>query len=138
MPSWSGGCCRRRRRATASQWLPDWTQVRRELRRKAMTLMLVWEEHKEAYPRGDPMSGTGSGRRHLLVMRQEHGAGEKTLVDYAGCMVVVVDRETGEMPHAQVFFAELGGVELHVRRHDHRVQRDPRGAGVRPRSALRR
>ena len=42
------------------------------------------------------------------VMRQEHRAGEKMFVDYAGRTVAVVDRETGEIRQAQVFVAVLG------------------------------
>ena len=41
-------------------------------------------------------------------MRQEHRAGEKMFVDYAGQTVAVVDRETGEERQAQVFVAVLG------------------------------
>ena len=43
-----------------------------------------------------------------VVMRQEHRAGEKMFVDYAGQTVPMVDRETGEERHAQVFVAVLG------------------------------
>ena len=41
-------------------------------------------------------------------MRQEHRAGEKLFVDYAGRTVAVVDRHTGELRQAQVFVAVLG------------------------------
>ena len=42
-------------------------------------------------------------------MRQEHTAGEKLFVDYAGQTVpVVVDRATGEVEMAQIFVAVLG------------------------------
>ena len=43
-----------------------------------------------------------------VVMRQEHRAGEKMFVDYAGHTVPVVDRETGELREAQIFVAVLG------------------------------
>ena len=43
-----------------------------------------------------------------LVMRQEHRAGEKLFIDYAGQTVPVVDPETGEVRQAQVFVAVLG------------------------------
>ena len=43
-----------------------------------------------------------------LVMRQEHRAGEKLFIDYAGQTVPVVDRETGEVREAQIFVAVLG------------------------------
>ena len=41
-------------------------------------------------------------------MRQEHRAGEKLFVDYAGQTVPVVDRETGGERQAQIFVAVLG------------------------------
>ena len=41
-------------------------------------------------------------------MRQEHRAGEKLFVDYAGQTVPVQDRQTGEIRPAQVFVAVLG------------------------------
>ncbi|MCK5651695.1 MAG: IS21 family transposase, partial [Gemmatimonadetes bacterium] len=42
------------------------------------------------------------------VLRQEHKAGEKTFVDYAGQTVPVVDPETGEVREAQIFVGVLG------------------------------
>ena len=41
-------------------------------------------------------------------MRQDHKAGERMFVDYAGGSAPVVDRETGEVRQAQVFVAVLG------------------------------
>lgn len=41
------------------------------------------------------------------MLRQEHRAGEKLFVDYAGQTVPVVDPETGEVREAQVFVGVL-------------------------------
>jgi len=41
-------------------------------------------------------------------MRQNHKAGEKMFVDYAGQTVPIVDRQTGEVKKAQIFVAILG------------------------------
>jgi transposase len=41
-------------------------------------------------------------------MRQEHRAGEKLFVDYAGQTVPIIDRDTGEIRPAQIFVAVLG------------------------------
>ena len=41
-------------------------------------------------------------------MRQEHRAGEKLFVDYAGPTVPVIDRDTGEMRPASIFVGVLG------------------------------
>src|SRR3981081_652075 len=40
--------------ATTKDWrsLPDWPAVHRELRRKGVTLQLVWEEYRAAHPDG--------------------------------------------------------------------------------------
>lgn len=41
-------------------------------------------------------------------MRQQHRAGEKLFVDYAGDTVPVQDRDTGEVRQAMLFVAVLG------------------------------
>ena len=79
---------------------PDWTEVHRELPRKDVTLALLWEEYKAAHPQGLPYSRFCERYRAWAstldaVMRQEHRAGEKMFVDYAGLTVPVVERETG-------------------------------------------
>ena len=93
--------------------LPDWSEVHRELRRKSVTLSLLWQEYKETHPEGLQYSWFSDQYRAWagkldLVMRQDHRAGEKLFVDYAGQTVPVVDRETGEVRQAQVFVAVLG------------------------------
>ena len=97
----------------AERPLPDWSEVHRELRRKSVTLSLLWQEYKEPHPEGLQYSRFCEQYRAWaakldLVMRQEHRAGEKLFVDYAGQTVPVVDRETGAVRQAQVFVAALG------------------------------
>ena len=92
---------------------PDWVTVHQELRRKGMTLLLLWQEYKTAHPDGLRYSWfcqsyrLWSGKLNL-VMRQEHRAGEKLFVDYAGQTVPVTERATGEIRQAQIFVAVLG------------------------------
>jgi transposase len=43
-----------------------------------------------------------------LVLRQEHKAGEKVFVDFAGQTVPIVDPSTGEIRDAQIFVGVLG------------------------------
>ena len=93
--------------------LPDWGEIHTELRRKGVTLALLWEEYKSVYPEGYQYSRFcelyRSWRGALkLWMRQDHRAGEKLFVDYAGQTVDVVDAMTGEVKDAQVFVAVLG------------------------------
>jgi len=93
--------------------VPDWPEVQQELRRKGVTLALLWQEYKEKHPDGYQYSWfckqyeQWRGRIDL-VMRQEHLAGEKLFVDYAGMTMGIVDPETGEVKESQVFVAALG------------------------------
>lgn len=92
---------------------PEWSQVHQEMKRKGVTLQLLWMEYKEQYPDGYQYSQFCERyrlwRKHLQIsMRQEHRAGEKMFVDYAGPTLPVVDKDTGEVQHAQIFVAVLG------------------------------
>lgn len=76
--------------------LPDWAEIRQELTRKGVTLLLLWEEYKAIHPDGLQYSQFCDRYRAWagkldLVMRQQHRAGEKLFVDYAGQTVPVVD-----------------------------------------------
>lgn len=92
---------------------PDWSYVHAELRRKGVTLSLLWEEY-----RGVHSDGYGYSRYCELytrwegklspVMRQRHPAGERLFVDYAGHTMDVVCPKTGEVRTAQIFVATLG------------------------------
>jgi len=91
---------------------PDWEQIHRELRRKSVTLQLLWLEYKREHPNGYQYSRFCDRYRRWsatldVVMRQTHRAGEKMFVDFAGQTVPVVDRATGEIRQAQVFVAVL-------------------------------
>jgi len=93
--------------------LPDWKYIHAELRRKGVTLQLLWLEYKEAHPDGFQYSRFCDLFRQWKaaldpVLRQEHKAGEKTFVDYAGQTVPVEDAETGEIREAQIFVGVLG------------------------------
>ncbi len=93
--------------------LPDWSTINRELKRKGVTLFLLWQEYRAQHPQGYQYSWfcehyrAWQGRLDV-VMRQDHRAGEKLFVDYAGQTVPVVDRLTGELRQAQIFVAVLG------------------------------
>ena len=72
---------------------PDWVEVHRELKGKGVTLELLWDEYKAANPDGYQYSTFCQHYRRWrnrldVVMRQDHRAGEKLFVDYAGkcCM----------------------------------------------------
>jgi len=93
--------------------LPEWNQIHAELRRKGVTLQLLWLEYKAVHPNGYQYSRFCDLYREWKgaldpVLRQEHKAGERTFVDYAGHTVSVVDPETGEVRQAQIFIGVLG------------------------------
>jgi transposase len=97
----------------AGRPVPDWAGVDRELRRKGVTLLLLWEEYRSGnanalgYSRFCELYRAWCGAA-ALRMRQVHKAGEKLFVDYAGLTVPIVDRTTGESHPAQIFVAALG------------------------------
>lgn len=97
---------------------PDWTVVHAELKRKHVTLQILWDEYIALNPEGYRYSrfcqlyraweGTLS-----LSMRQTYLGGEKLFVDYAGDTVpVVIDRHTGEIRQAHIFVAVMGASSL--------------------------
>jgi transposase len=98
---------------------PDWADIHRELKRKSVTLFLLWQEYKAAEPDGFQYSWFCQGYRRWagkldLVMRQSHRAGEKLFVDYAGQTMAVVDPHSGEVHDAEIFIAVLGASNLHL------------------------
>lgn len=92
---------------------PDWQRVHNELRRKGVTLELLWQEYKAEQADGFQYSAFCDHYRHWrcrlsLTMRQTHTPGEKLFIDYAGQTVPVTDGTTGEIRQAQIFVAVLG------------------------------
>lgn len=94
---------------------PDWSQVHKELRsNKHVTLQLLWIEYRQAHGQ-DGYSYSRFCERYRawhssidLVMRQEHKAGEKTFIDFAGDGIEIADPHTGEIKKAELFVAVLG------------------------------
>ena len=93
--------------------VPDWAKVHEELKRRGVTLMLLWEEH-----RGECAGGHGYShfcelysqwrKRLSPIMRQTHLAGDKLFVDWAGDTLPIIDPMTGEVHEAHLFVAALG------------------------------
>ncbi len=92
---------------------PDWACVHRELRKKSVTLDLLWQEYKADHPDGYRYSWfckqyrTWVGKLSV-TMRQTHTPGEKLFVDYAGQTIPIIDGLGGEIRQAQLFVAVLG------------------------------
>ncbi len=93
--------------------LPDFGKVHQELKRKGVTLMLLWYEYQQQHPDGYSYSRycelyqSFTGKRNP-GMRLTHRAGEKLFVDYSGLTMQWTDKTTGEIHRAQIFVAVLG------------------------------
>jgi transposase len=92
---------------------PDLQWIHKELKRKGVTLLLLWYEYRSHYPDGYGYSRFCAMYREFLgklnpVMRITHHAGEKLFVDYSGLTVPWIDKETGVIHKAEIFVAVLG------------------------------
>ena len=93
---------------------PDFAHIHQELKRKGVTLQLLWEEYAAAHPAGAYRYSQfcfhyGRFRDSLKrSMRQLHRAGEKLFLDYCGNTVPIIDAGSGELRAAQIFVAVLG------------------------------
>ena len=94
--------------------LPDWSYIHKELRLKGVTRQLLWIEYKEENPNGYQYSQFCDKYReweksHRLSLRQNHIAGEKMFLDFSGLKIPYLNSKTGEVRHAELFVAVLGG-----------------------------
>jgi transposase len=101
-------------RAASPRPEPEWKTIHEQLQRhRHLTLRLLWEEYRQVNPEGFRYSWFceryQQWRRQLdVVLRQEHKAGEKMFVDWAGATMPVYDSTTGEAWPASLFVAVLG------------------------------
>ena len=101
------------REEAAARPVPDWRVVDKEMRRKSVTLALLWEEYRAVHPDGFGYSWfceTYAGFRSRLrpSLRQSHAAGEKVFVDFAGDTIDVADPITGEVRPMKLFVGAMG------------------------------
>ena len=93
--------------------LPDLAWIHKELKRKGVTLLLLWYDYRSQNANGYSYSQFCEHYRRFSgklkpSMRITHYAGEKLFVDYSGLTVAWVDKETGLIQEAEVFVAVLG------------------------------
>jgi transposase len=94
--------------------VPDFPYVHQELKRRGVTLQLLWEEycgaHGEHAYRYAQFCELYRRYRGSLArsMRQVHRAGEKLFIDYSGDKATVIDASTGQVRSAEIFVAVLG------------------------------
>lgn len=90
--------------------MPDYGHIHQELRRKGVTLMLLWEEYQAENAERQTYRYTqfcthykAFTQRLKRSMRQVHAAGEKLFIDYAGPTIALSDGT-----RANIFVAALG------------------------------
>ena len=99
--------------AQEKRQMPSMEYLYQELKKKGVTLQLLWHEYKEANPDGYQYSRFCYHYQQWvqkldLCLRQEYRAGGKLFVDYAGQTMEITDPETGEIQEIQIFVATLG------------------------------
>ena len=92
---------------------PDVEYIDKEIRKRGVTYLLLWQEYKEQHPDGYGYTQFKKiyhkYRKKLNPsMRQIHLNGEKLFVDYSGVTVPIYDNKTGVITKAQIFVAVLG------------------------------
>ena len=90
--------------------VPDYGRIHQELRKKGVTLMLLWEEYQAEYADRQTWRYTQFCEHYRLFakqlkrsMRQIHRAGEKLFIDFAGPTIALADGSS-----AHIFVAALG------------------------------
>jgi transposase len=91
---------------------PDTEYVFYEMKKKGVTLMLLWEEYKELHPEGIMYTQfceryKNFKKNNRLTMHIEHRAGQEMQIDWAGQTLKYVDTATGELKAALIFVAVL-------------------------------
>ncbi len=105
---------RGRRAGRENRPAPDFVALHRQFQKhKHLTLQLLWEEYRAQEPEGYGYSrfceldSAWKGTQDV-VLRQEHRAGEKLFVDWAGAKIPVHHRKAGEIDSASLFVAVMG------------------------------
>jgi transposase len=93
--------------------LPDWPTIHKELGRKSVTLLLLWQEYRQTYPEGYGYSRFCQLYQRWAgtldpVLRQVHLPGEKLFVDWAGQTVPIHNAADGSVSAGHLFVAVLG------------------------------
>ena len=91
----------------------DMVYIHNELRSQHVTLQLLWEDYRGHTPEGYSYSQYCQLYRdwrgkQAVSLRQEHRAGEKLFVDYAGDTIPIHDPITGAVTPGHLFVAVLG------------------------------
>lgn len=100
-------------KASSAKSRIDFTSIHEELRRKGVTLELLWQEYASQDEK--PLSYSRYcyyyrewKERQKRSMRQAHRAGEKLFIDYSGQTMAIIDPETGQVRKTEIFVGVLG------------------------------
>ena len=97
---------------------PDWQTIHTELKRKSVTLQILWEEYKRANQEGYQYSWFAHlyrtwAKAKNVWMPQTHKVGEKVFVDYSGLLVPIYGTNLQEILYeVQIFVSVLGASDL--------------------------
>ncbi|HWJ30287.1 MAG TPA: IS21 family transposase, partial [Flavisolibacter sp.] len=92
-------------------------EMEKQLKRKGMTILLLFEQYKKDYPGGYAITQFYKYFRYYVkraqpVMHLEHKAGDKLYIDFAGDKLSILDLDGGEILDVEVFVAILGCSQL--------------------------
>lgn len=95
--------------------LPDFEHIKEEMKRKHMTLQVLWNDYRQQHPNGYGYSRfcelfKEEKKKGKPVLRREFKPGEVMFVDWAGTKVHY--SESGEVNTASLFVAVLGASDM--------------------------
>ena len=106
-------------RPVSSKPQPDCNYIHQELKKKGVTLNLLWEEYKSDHPDGYQLSHFRGIYRQWrktvnLSMRQNHKGGEKAFSDFAGGTLNITNEMTGESDASTYVCLRSGRKQLYI------------------------
>lgn len=95
----------------------DFLSLAKELKRKGVTVHLLWQEHLKKYPNSYRYSHFAARfnawrRDQKISLRKEYKGGEWCFTDYSGAKMSWVEETTGEIHEVEIFVATLGASNL--------------------------
>ena len=93
----------------------NYEYISQELKKRGVTLLLLWEEYLSQTPEGYGYSSYCErylqwAKRHKVSLRISHKAGEKSFVDYSGMTFPIYDKDKPDeiLHEAEIFVGALG------------------------------
>lgn len=93
---------------------PNLTEIFKEMKGKHVTLQLLWQEYKAQHPEkyysysNFCLMYRKWCKSNKISMKQNHKAGDKCFIDYAGTTIPIYDQTGNVIINAQLFIAVLG------------------------------